>query len=200
MVDFNVRLGLTPTDLELREIQTKRPAEFEALNADDSPELRLLEEQFAGEIVSSRLFRGEKTITVKKDKIVAIAKALRDTHETAYNYLSDLTCVDLLKVNKTEEEPRFEVLYNLYSLATFERLRLKAQVTEDDPTIDTVESVWPNANWNEREVYDMFGITFNNHSDLRRILMPDDWVGNPLRKDYPLGGEEVEFTFNVRGR
>ncbi len=66
------------------------------------------------------------------------------------------------------------------------------------PTIDTVEGVWPNANWNEREVYDMFGITFNNHSDLRRILMPDDWVGHPLRKDFPLGGEEIEFTYNVR--
>ena len=85
-------------------------------------------------------------------------------------------------------------------MGTFGRLRLKAQVSEHDAAIDTVEGVWPNANWNEREVYDMFGIAFNNHSDLRRILMPDDWVGHPLRKDFPLGGEEIEFTHNVRGQ
>jgi NADH-quinone oxidoreductase subunit C len=199
MVDFDVRLGLTPTDLALREIQVKRPAEYVELNPDDSPELRLLQEHFPGDIVSSRLFRGEKTIIVKKENIVAICKLLRDSAETNYNYLSDMTAVDRLKF-MAEDEPRFEVLYNLYSMGTFQRFRLKAQVSEDDLTIDTVESVWPNANWLEREIYDMFGITFNNHSDLRRILMADDWIGHPLRKDYPLGGEEVEFTYNVRGK
>jgi len=71
-------------------------------------------------------------------------------------------------------------------------------VHEDEAAIDTTEGVWPNANWMEREVYDMFGISFNNHTDLRRILMPDDWIGHPLRKDFPLGGEEVEFSYNVR--
>ena len=128
---------------------------------------------------------------------MAIGKLLRDSAETNYNYLSDVTCVDRLGV-MAEGEDRFEILYNLYSMGTFNRFRLKARVSEDDTTIDTVEVVWPAANWNEREVYDLFGITFNNHSDLRRILMPDDWVGHPLRKDYPIGGEEVEFTFNVR--
>ena len=198
-MDIDVRLGLTPADLQLREIRVKRPEEFVELNPDDSPELRLIQENFPGAVVSSRLFRGEKTITVKKDNIVGIATLLRNSAETNYSYLSDVTAVDLLDI-MSDDQPRFEMIYNLYSMGTFQRLRLKAQVDEDDPAIDTVEGVWPSANWNEREVYDLFGITFNNHSDLRRILMPDDWVGHPLRKDFPLGGEEVEFSHNVRGR
>jgi len=199
MVDFDVRLGLTPADLALRELQIRRPAEYVPLNPDDSPELRLIQENFPNDIVSSRLFRGEKTIVVKKDNIVAICKLLYQSPETNYNYLSDMTAVDRLKFMK-DDEPRFDIVYNIYSMGTFQRFRLKAQVSEDDQTIDTVESVWPNANWVEREIFDMFGITFNNHSDLRRILMADDWIGHPLRKDYPLGGEEVEFTYNVRGK
>jgi NADH-quinone oxidoreductase subunit C len=199
MIDFDVRLGLTPTDLALREKQVKRPDDWIDLNPDDSPEFRLIQEQFPGSIISSRLFRGEKTITIKKENAVAIGKLLRDSPETNFNYLSDVTCVDRLKI-AVEGEDRFEVVYNLYSMGTFERLRLKVRVSEDEPTTDTLEVVWPAANWNEREVYDLFGITFNNHSDLRRILMPDDWVGHPLRKDYPIGGEEVEFSNNVRDR
>jgi NADH-quinone oxidoreductase subunit C len=198
-MDIDVRLGLTPADLQLREIQVRRPDQWVELNPDDCTELRLIQENFPGAVVSTRLFRGEKTITIKKTHIVGIAKLLRDNTETNYSYLSDITAVDLLDV-MADDAPRFEIIYNLYSMGTFQRLRLKAQVDEDDPAIDTVESVWPCANWNEREVYDMFGITFNNHSDLRRILMPDDWVGHPLRKDFPIGGEEVEFSHNVRGR
>jgi len=199
MVDFDVRLGLTPADLALRELQIRRPAEYVPLNPDDSPELRLIQANFPNDIVSSRLFRGEKTIVVSKANIVAICKLLYQSPETNYNYLSDMTAIDRLKFMK-DDEPRFEIVYNVYSMGTFQRFRLKAQVSEDDQTIDTVESVWPNANWVEREIFDMFGITFNNHSDLRRILMADDWIGHPLRKDYPLGGEEVEFTYNVRGK
>lgn len=199
MVDIDVRLGLSPADLQLREIQIKRPDEWVELNPEDSVEMRVVQGQFAGDIVSSRLFRGEKTITVKKENIVAICQLLRDNSETNYNYLSDMTCIDKLEFMK-DDDPRFEVLYNLYSMGTFQRLRVKALVDEDDQTIDTVESIWPCANWLEREIYDMFGLTFNNHSDMRRILMPDDWIGHPLRKDFPLGGEEVEFTYNVRDR
>jgi NADH-quinone oxidoreductase subunit C len=198
-MDIDVRLGLTPTDLELRQIQVHRPAEWVELTPEEHPEFRIVQEKFASEIVSSRLFRGEKTIVVKKDRIVEIGRLLRDHPDTNYNYLSDVIAIDHLD-HIQGDEPRYEVVYNLYSMATFNRFRLKAQVSEDDPTIDTVEGVWASAGWNEREVYDLFGITFNNHSDLRRILMPDDWVGHPLRRDYPLGGEEVEFTFNVRGR
>lgn len=199
MVDIDVRLGLTPADLQLRAIQTKRADEWVSLNPDDSAELRLVQEHFGADIVSSRLFRGEKTITVKKQNIVALCTLLRDNAETNYNYLSDMTCIDRLEFME-EGEARFEVLYNMYSMRTFQRLRIKAQVDEDDAVIDTVEGVWPCANWLEREIYDMFGISFNNHSDQRRILMPDDWVGHPLRKDFPLGGEEVEFTYNVRDK
>jgi len=208
-MDYDVRLGLTPTDLQLREISTKRPDDWVDLNPDDCVELRLIQEQFPGSVVLTRLFRGEKTILIgektiliSKKNVVGICRMLRDSEETNYNYLSDLTCFDRLDLidEDDEDEIRFEVIYNLYSMGTFQRLRLKAQVSEDDATIDTVEGVWPNANWNEREVYDMFGISFNNHSDLRRILMPDDWVGHPLRKDFPLGGEEIEFSHNVRGQ
>ncbi|MBV9851664.1 MAG: NADH-quinone oxidoreductase subunit C [Armatimonadetes bacterium] len=199
MVDFDVRLGLTPTDLQLREIQVKRPDEWVELNPDDSPEFRLIQQQFAGDIITSRLFRDEKTIVVKKDNIVAICRLLRDSSETNYNYLSDMTCVDRLEF-MSDDEDRFEIVYHLYSMGTFGRFRVKARVSEDDAAIDTVEGVWPCANWLEREIYDMFGIRFNNHTDLRRILMPDDWVGHPLRRDFPLGGEEVEFTHNVRDR
>lgn len=199
MVDIDVRLGLSPADLQLRAIQTKRTDEWVDLNPDDSAELRLVQESFGADVVSSRLFRGEKTITVKKQNIVALCTLLRDNAETNFNYLSDMTCVDRLEFME-EDEPRFEVLYNMYSMRTFQRLRVKAQVDEDDAVIDTVEGVWPCANWLEREIYDMFGLSFNNHSDQRRILMPDDWVGHPLRKDFPLGGEEVEFTYNVRDK
>ena len=198
MADFDVRLGLTPTDLALRELQIKRPDESVPLNPDDHAELRLIQDRFPGAVLSSRLFRDEKTVTIRKEHILGVCKALRDDAKTNYNYLSDVTCVDRLDFMANDDEHRFEVVYNLYSMGTFERFRVKAAVYEDDPTIDTVEGVWPNANWVEREVYDMFGIVFNNHSDLRRILMPDDWVGHPLRKDYPMGGEEIEFSYNVR--
>jgi NADH-quinone oxidoreductase subunit C len=201
MVDFDVRLGLTPTDLALRTIQVRRPDDWVELDPEDSPEIRILQQAFPGEIVKSRKFRDENTVWVKKEKIVAILHVLRDHPDTRYNFLSDITAVDLLNI-KSVDQPRFELVYNLYSLSTFKRFRVKAQVEDGHPlpTIDTVESVWPAANWPEREVYDLFGISFNNHSDLRRIQMPDDWIGHPLRKDFPLGGEVVEFSFNVQER
>src|SRR5579884_1391469 len=117
MTDVDVRLGLTPTDLKYREQQVKRPDDWQDLDPDSCPELKLLQGSFAGEIVKTRAFRDEKTVWVKKDKIVEICKLLRDAPETRYNFLSDLTAVDLLRI-KTEDEPRFEIVYNLYSLAT----------------------------------------------------------------------------------
>jgi NADH-quinone oxidoreductase subunit C len=140
-----------------------------------------LKEKYALSILDVKEFRGEVTVTVKKEDIVAICRFLKA--ELSYNLLTDVTAVDYLG-----KEPRFLVVYNLYSIPNKDRLRLKAPVSEEDCTIDTVSVVWRTANWLERETYDLMGITFNNHPDLRRILMTDDWVGHPLRKDYPLQG------------
>ena len=199
MVDIDVRLGLSGSDLAIRDRTFKadltRLAESN-LAVEDSPEVKaLVEAGYGAEIVASKRFRGQDFLTVKKERIVGLLTVLRDHAALDYKLVSDIFGVDLLGF---EIEPRFEVVYSLYSLKTYRRIVVKAQVSEDDPTIDTTSGVWPAAEWPEREIYDLFGITFNHHADMRRILMPDDWVGHPLRKDFPLGGEEVEFSHNVR--
>ncbi len=140
-----------------------------------------LQEKFPTSVIEVKEFRGEVTVTVKKQDILSICKFLKETLQ--YNLLTDVTAVDYLG-----KDTRFMVVYNLYSIPNKDRLRVKAPVTEGDCTIDSVCSLWNSANWLEREVFDLFGITFTNHPDLRRILMTDDWVGHPLRKDYPLQG------------
>lgn len=199
MVDTDVRLGLSGSDLAIRNRTFKSDlAKLSAftLNPDISPEFKVLVDNgFADEIVAAKRQRDQDFITVKKDRIVDILTLLRDDSATTYKLVSDIFGVDLYGF---DTEPRFEIVYSLYSLVTHRRIVIKAQVSEDDPTIDTVSGVWPAANWPEREIYDLFGISFNDHPDLRRLLMPDDWVGHPLRKDFPLGGEEVEFSHNVR--
>ncbi len=203
MVDTDVRLGLTGSDLAIRDRQFKKDiTRFEnlpaVLNADNSPEVRALSEAgLAGEITATKRQSGQDFITVRKDRIVDILTVMRDHADCRYDLVSDIFGVDLLGF---EKEPRFEVIYSLYSITSHRRIVVKAEVDEDDPTIDTTVSVWRAAEWPEREMFDLFGIEFNDHPDLRRILMPDDWVGHPLRKDFPLGGEEVEFSHNVRDR
>ena len=144
-----------------------------------------LKEKFAASIIAVAEFRGEVTVTVAKQDIVAICRFLKESLQ--YNLLTDVTAVDYLG-----KEPRFMAVYNLYSIPNKDRLRVKAPITESDCTIDTVSTLWNSANWLEREAYDLFGIIFTNHPDLRRILMTDDWVGHPLRKDYPLQGPDRE--------
>ena len=144
-----------------------------------------LREKFAGSVLEVKEFRGEVTVTVKKEEIVAICTFLRDSLK--YNLLSDVTAVDYLG-----REPRFMMVYNLYSIPGKDRLRVKAPVEEIPAVVDTVSTVWSTADWLEREVFDLFGITFTGHPDLRRILLTDDWVGHPLRKDYPLQGPDRE--------
>lgn len=126
-------------------------------------------------------FRGETTVVAKKEEIVAICAYLKK--EEGFNFLTDLCGVDYFG-----RAPRFMVVYQLYSIKSHERLRLKVPVEEASPQVDTVSGVWATANWLERECWDLMGISFNNHPDLRRILMPDDWQGHPLRKDYPVQG------------
>lgn len=140
-----------------------------------------LKEKFPSSVQEVKEFRGEVTVTVSKEHIVDICRFLKtDLH---YNLLTDVTAVDYLG-----RDPRFMVVYNLYSIPNKDRLRVKAAVSETAPEIDSVCCVWNSANWLERETFDLFGITFVGHPDLRRILMTDDWIGHPLRKDYPLQG------------
>lgn len=144
-----------------------------------------LKEKFPGSFVEAVEFRGEVTVTVKKEEIVAICECLKK--ELGYNLLVDVTAVDYLG-----REPRFMVVYLLCSIVNKDRIRIKAPVAEQDASIDTVSGLWSTANWLEREVYDLMGIRFVGHPDLRRIMMTDDWVGHPLRKDYPLQGPDRE--------
>lgn len=143
-----------------------------------------LKESFSAAVLDVVEHRGETSVTVKKEDIVAICSYLK---EQGFNFLTDLTAVDRLG-----QAPRFTVVYQLQNLSSKERLRLKCPVEENSASIETVSGVWSTANWLEREVYDLFGITFEKHPNLRRILMPDDWQGHPLRKDYPVQGPDRE--------
>jgi NADH-quinone oxidoreductase subunit C len=148
-----------------------------------------LQQQFPDLFFEVRRFRDEVTVYVPREHIVAVCRFLKEDVEVRYNYLSDLTGNDWL-----DRDPRFEVIYHLYSLEHFTRLRLKVRVPEDDCTCPTVTQVWGTANWHEREVFDMYGVVFEGHPDLRRILLPEEWVGHPLRQDFEIGWEEPEFT------
>jgi NADH-quinone oxidoreductase subunit C len=141
--------------------------------------------------LSKTEFRSEIRLFVPPQKIVDVCLALRD--EFGFDRLSAQTAVDYWP----EMEPRFHIVCALYSMKHNLRLGMRIPVSGMHPVVPTLESVYRNANWTEREIWDMFGIRFEEHSDLRRIIMPSDWEGHPLRKDYPLGYEEVQFTFNV---
>jgi NADH-quinone oxidoreductase subunit C len=130
------------------------------------------------------------TLMVQPEKIMEISQVLRD--EFSFNLLCELTAVDYWP----EVEPRFHLIYGYYSMSENSRMALRVPLNGDHPSIHTISGVYPGANWHERELWDMFGIKFDEHPDLRRVLMPYDWEGHPLRKDYPLGYEEPQFTFN----
>jgi NADH-quinone oxidoreductase subunit C len=148
-----------------------------------------IKEQFPEETLDIREFRGQISVTLKKVRIRDICRYLHDDPDILLDYLVDLCGVDYLG----KKDVRFEVVYHLYSMKHRHAIRLKAEVPEDDPSIDSVMPVWAGVNWHERECYDMFGIIFEGHPDLRRILLPEDWEGHPLRKDYPLKGPEKEW-------
>lgn len=145
----------------------------------------IFEKNFSGELIDFSDFRDELTIVVKKEKIKLICEFLKQNPDFNFVFLTDLTAIDHLLHDK---KPRFEVVYHLYSLNHKHRLRIKCPVDEESLHIDSVTSVWKTADFLEREVFDMFGIIFDGHPNLTRILMPDDWQGYPLRKDFPLGG------------
>ncbi len=145
-----------------------------------STALRRLLDALPDAVLETHALHGDATACVEAARILEVLRLLRDDAELEFEMLSDLTAVDLLG-----EEPRFEVVYHLYSLSRSHRVRIKARVPEDDCQIDTLVEVWPVANWLEREVWDMYGIRFRGHPDLRRLLLYEEFEGHPLRKDYP---------------
>ena len=152
----------------------------------EQPFIEELRKQFKGETVE---FAGEVSLVLRREDLVAAVGKIRDM---GFERLSDITAVDY----HPAVDPRFHLFYRFTSLAKTAALSLRVPVPGLNPGVATIEKIYPNANWREREVYDLFGILFEGHSDLRRILMPHDWEGHPLRKDYPLGYEEPQFTFN----
>jgi len=148
-----------------------------------------LKERFADAVLEAAEGHGELTLVVSREQIVEICRFLKDDSTLGYNMLMDVAGVDYLG-----REPRFEVVYHLYSIPHNSRLRLKVRVPESDLLVPSVTSVWSTANWHEREAFDMLGIYFAEHPDLRRIYMPDDYPGHPLRKDFPILGPEVEVS------
>jgi NADH-quinone oxidoreductase subunit C len=129
-------------------------------------------------------YRGETTVVVPHHLLLATAKQCKENPDLNFNLLSDATCVDRFPI-----EPRFELNYSLVSIPRRDRLRLRASVSSQQPVVDSLEPVWPGANWLEREIFDLFGIHFNGHTDLRRILLPEGFEGFPLRRDFPTEGK-----------
>src|SRR5215468_3344830 len=157
------------------------------MDAKLEPIVKAIQEKFGA---TYEEFRGEVHMFVKPEQIVDTLTLLRDGHQ--FELLSALTAVDYWP----QMAPRFHVIYQMSSLANNVTVQLRVPVNGDQPKVPTVTRLYDLANWREREVADMFGIEFEGHPDPRRILMPDDWQGHPLRKDYPLGYEEPQFTFN----
>jgi NADH-quinone oxidoreductase subunit C len=145
-----------------------------------------LRRRFGDAIVETDDHRGDPTAVVARDALLGVLAHCRDDAALAFDVLMDLTAVDYQRFPGREDGPRFEVVYHLYSITRNHRLRLKVRVDEDDASVPTAVPVWPIANWLEREVWDMFGVRFEGHPDLRRLLMYEEFVGHPLRKDYPI--------------
>ena len=143
-------------------------------------------------------FRGELTLIIDPAEIVSVARYLRDTPGLIFNYLSDVSAVDYWEAVGAYNRPgRFGVSYHLYSMLYNRRVRLKVYLQEEEPVVASMTPLFPAANWLEREIFDMMGINFEGHPDMRRVLMPQDWDGHPHRRDYPLGYETIMFSFNV---
>ena len=150
----------------------------------DNAVARAVEEFDPSALVGGKLDRGEVTLEIAAEKIVPVCRFLKEQQQ--FVRVSTVTGVD-----RYPAEPRFEVVYHLHSIARNLRLRVKCRLGGENPEIDSVTAVWRGANWYERETFDLFGVRFRNHPDLRRIMLPEDWDGHPLRKDYPVTGSRV---------
>lgn len=155
------------------------------------PNAQKIQEKFPEAVVGFKEQFGELTVQIRRERVVDVCRFLHDDPTLAFDLI-----VDILSIDYPNEEPRFEVIYHLYSIENNHRIRIKARVPEEDCAIDTVTGIWQGANFLEREVYDMMGIVFNNHPDLRRILMTEDYdEGFPLRKDFPVEGKGWRDSF-----
>jgi len=150
---------------------------------EQSPTVARIRSWRPGAIDAVISFRGELTLLVPREHLRPLAEFLAGDSTLAFTYLSDVTGVDRFPI-----EPRFELNYHLLSISRRDVLRLRVRLPGESPVIETVVPVWPTADWHEREIFDLFGIRFEGHPNLRRLLMPDDWEGYPLRKDYPVEG------------
>lgn len=155
--------------------------------------LRAIVKKFKDEIIESHSAHGDESIVLKREAIREVCLFLKNDPKMAYNFMMDITAVDYLN-----REPRFEVVYQLTSTIHKHRLRIRVPLEESDLTIDTISDIWRAANWGEREVWDMYGVKFNNHPDLRRILMYEEFDGHPLRKDYPI--QQSQPRLDLRGK
>jgi NADH-quinone oxidoreductase subunit C len=155
----------------------------------------LLERELPGAIVRRAVAFNEETVWIRREHLVEACTLLRDHVDGRYRIPQFVTAVDW--PDREPEEPRFDIVYQLRSLQYNDWCRLIVQVSEDDPSVPTLERVFAGMDWLERETYDLLGIQFDGHHDLRRILLPQDWDGHPLRKDYTSFGEPVAFTHNV---
>ena len=157
------------------------------------PVLAQVEERFGEKLLESSVVLDQPTFAVRREDLIALATFLRDTAGLQFVRLSDLCGIDYLDLGKT---PRFAVVYHFHSFQLNRWLRVRVPVDEDDAVVPTLTNEWSGANWFEREVYDLFGIEFSGHPDLTRILMPDEWEGHPLRKDFQPPKEPHEWSFN----
>ena len=147
----------------------------------------LLKQEFPDDVTDFHAHRDDETVVIKRDALEAVCRFLRDDTRCSFEIMMDLTAVDRLEMN---ESPRFEMVYHFKSLTHARRLRLKVRLTEDDCKIASIHHLWKAVDWYERECFDMFGIVFEGHPDLRRILMYDEFEGHPLRKDYPIDKQQ----------
>jgi NADH-quinone oxidoreductase subunit C len=154
------------------------------------PIAQRIQAQIPNHFIQAREALGELTIWIRREGVMEVCRFLRDDPELDFDHITDICSVDY-----PEDEERFEVIYHFYSVRKRHRIRLKARVPEEDCTIDSITGLWQGANFLEREVYDMMGICFNHHPDLRRILLTDDFDGFPLRKDFPTEGKGWRNTF-----
>ena len=146
------------------------------------------------DLLKAEITFGDSVIHVTPENLYGVAQFLRDDEDLKFDYLSHITGVDYLDL---EREPRFEAVYELHSLEKNHSIRIRVGIPEENPSVPTVINLWPSATFPERELFDMFGLNIEGHPDLRRLLMPDDWEGHPLRRDYSITREVVAFSHNI---